>query len=130
MVMRAEVFNYLLDNKLLDDDENQRPQSPYIYISFSSVSSSNLCLTDHSYSVENLYLADNPYLANNPCFIQLNQTHFSSLLFLAKAKLSSLELQYENNAYYIFLYMLANSLLATRGSEQKKLLNSKPERLI
>ena len=98
MVMQAEVLNQSLVDKLLDDDENQRPRTPYICTSFSSVSSSNPCLADHPYLAKNLCLADNPYPADNPCFTQLvptqlsptqlNPTHLSYPLPLAKAELS------------------------------------------
>lgn len=87
MAMQAEVLNQSLVDKLLDDDENQRPRTPYICTSFFSVSSSNPCLADHPYSAENLCLADNPCPADNPCFTQLNPIHLSSPLPLAKAEL-------------------------------------------
>lgn len=128
--MRANVLNQLLDNKLFDADESQRPQTSYICTSFSLIFSSNLCLADYPCSAKNLYLPDNLYLANNLCFTQLNQTHFSSLLSFAKAKLSSLKFWYENNAFYIFLYILANFSLAIKGSRQKKFPNPKLKQLV
>lgn len=62
IAMQAKVLNLLLVNKLLNDDENQRPQTSYICNSFFSVSFSNPCLVDH------LCLAEILYLANIPCF--------------------------------------------------------------
>lgn len=65
MAMQAEVLNQWLVNKLFDDDGNQSLETPYIYTSFSLVSSSNPYLANHQCLANNLCLADISFSTDN-----------------------------------------------------------------